>query len=49
VPNPYGANGGAGVDPIQQGVIAWSNGVDLQLGTNSNNIYTDSDDVISWQ
>ena len=49
VPNIYGATGGAGVSPIPQGVIAWSNGADLQVGTNSNNIYTNSDDVISWQ
>jgi len=49
VPNIYGATGGAGVDPIPQGVVAWSNGADLQVGTNSNNIYTNSDDVISWQ
>jgi prepilin-type N-terminal cleavage/methylation domain-containing protein len=51
VPNPYVALGGsgAGPDPVRQGVIAWSNGKDLQVGTNSNNIYTNSDDVISWQ
>jgi prepilin-type N-terminal cleavage/methylation domain-containing protein len=51
VPNPYVALGGsgAGLDPVGQGVIAWSNGADLQVGTNSNNIYTNSDDVISWQ
>jgi prepilin-type N-terminal cleavage/methylation domain-containing protein len=49
VPNIYGATGGAGVDPIPQGVIGWSNGKDLQVGTNSDNIYTNSDDVISWQ
>jgi prepilin-type N-terminal cleavage/methylation domain-containing protein len=49
VPNIYGATGGAGVDPIPQGVIGWSNGKDLQVGTNSNNIYTGSNDVISWQ
>ena len=36
-------------DPVAQGVIGWSNGADLQVGTNSNNIYTNSDDVISWQ
>jgi len=45
VPNPYGANNGAGPDPIRQGVIAWSLGKDLTLGTK----YTGSDDVISWQ
>ena len=49
VPNIYGATGGAGVNPISQGVIAWSNGPDLQLGTRGNNTYTNSDDVISWQ
>ena len=51
VRNPYVALGGsgAGTDPVGQGVIAWSNGKDQQVGTNSNNIYTDSDDVISWQ
>ena len=51
VRNPYIALGGsgAGSDPIAQGAIAWSNGPDLQVGTNSNNIYTNSDDVISWQ
>ena len=51
VPNPYVALGGsgAGSNPITQGVVAWSNGADLQVGTNSNNIYTNSDDVISWQ
>jgi prepilin-type N-terminal cleavage/methylation domain-containing protein len=53
--NIYGATGGAGVDPIPQGVAAWSNGADLQVGTNSDYIYkntttaTQSDDVISWQ
>ena len=55
--NIYGAQnvGGAGVDPIPQGVAAWSNGRDLQVGTNSNYIYRNpttgaqSDDVISWQ
>jgi prepilin-type N-terminal cleavage/methylation domain-containing protein len=51
VRNPYVALGGSGggPDPVGQGVIAWSNGKDLQVGTNSNNIYTNSDDVISWQ
>jgi type II secretory pathway pseudopilin PulG len=53
--NIYGATGGAGVDPIGQGVVAWSNGPDLQVGTNSDYIYRNtttgaqSDDVISWQ
>ena len=51
VPNPYITLGGsgAGPNPVSQGVIGWSNGPDLQVGTNSNNIYTNSDDVISWQ
>jgi len=56
VPNPYGALsvGGAGADPVQQGVIAWSLGKDKKLGNNGNNIYetsagVQSDDVISWQ
>jgi prepilin-type N-terminal cleavage/methylation domain-containing protein len=53
--NPYGGSGGAGVDPIRQGVIGWSLGSDQQLGTNSDGIYKNtttgaqSDDVISWQ
>jgi prepilin-type N-terminal cleavage/methylation domain-containing protein len=53
--NIYGATGGAGVDPIAQGVVAWSNGPDLQVGTNSDYKYRNtttgaqSDDVISWQ
>jgi prepilin-type N-terminal cleavage/methylation domain-containing protein len=53
VPNPYVALGGsgAGPDPVGQGVIAWSVGPDsLVGGSGSNqNIYTNSDDVISWQ
>ena len=48
VTNPYGDTGGAGVNPLPQGVLAWSNGPDTFLGSN-NNIYTNSDDVISWQ
>jgi prepilin-type N-terminal cleavage/methylation domain-containing protein len=52
--NPYGSSGGAGVDPVQQGVIAWSVGKDTKLGNNGDNIYktsagVQSDDVISWQ
>lgn len=60
--NPYGAQGtgGAGVDPIVQGVIAWSYGADQQPGTKistnaGDNVYANpttgasSDDVISWQ
>ena len=51
VRNPYVAlsGSGAGPDPVGQGVIGWSNGSDLQVGTNGNNTYTNSDDVISWQ
>ena len=47
VANPFGGNGGAGADPIRQGVIAWSLGKDLTLGKNGK--FTGSDDVISWQ
>jgi prepilin-type N-terminal cleavage/methylation domain-containing protein len=47
VANPYGGMGGAGADPIRQGVIAWSLGKDLTLGKNGK--FTGSDDVISWQ
>jgi hypothetical protein len=51
--NPYGANG-AGPNPLQQGVIAWSFGQDGCLGTKQSGggcdgIFTNSDDVISWQ
>jgi prepilin-type N-terminal cleavage/methylation domain-containing protein len=51
VRNPYFVFGGtgAGPDPIGQGVIAWSNGLDQLLGGNPENTYTNSDDVISWQ
>jgi prepilin-type N-terminal cleavage/methylation domain-containing protein len=50
VPNIYGATGGAGVNPLPQGVIAWSNGPDTLVGSSSQpNVYTNSDDVISWQ
>ena len=61
VPNPYGANGGAGPDPLRQGVIAWSLGKNGVLGggpaagssfdkeSGAANIYTSSGDVISWQ
>ncbi len=49
VPNPYGDTGGAGINPIAQGVIAWSNGKDQLLGGNPEGTYTNSDDVISWQ
>jgi prepilin-type N-terminal cleavage/methylation domain-containing protein len=47
VANPYGGMGGAGADPIRQGVIAWSLGKDLTLGKNGK--FAGSDDVISWQ
>jgi prepilin-type N-terminal cleavage/methylation domain-containing protein len=46
-PNPYSS--GAGPSPLPQGVIGWSLGKDLTLGTSNNGIYTNSDDVISWQ
>jgi prepilin-type N-terminal cleavage/methylation domain-containing protein len=49
VPNPYGANNGAGPDKIRQGTIAWSVGKDTKLGNNGDNKFTNSDDVISWQ
>jgi prepilin-type N-terminal cleavage/methylation domain-containing protein len=57
VANPYGApgTGGAGSNPINQGVVAWSFGSDHQLGNNGDNVYRNpttgaqSDDVISWQ
>ena len=47
--NPYNADSGAGPGTLSQGVIGWSLGLDLQLGTNSDGNYTNSDDVISWQ
>ena len=51
--NPYGTNG-AGPNPLQQGVIAWSFGQDGCLGTKQpgggcDGIFTNSDDVVSWQ
>jgi prepilin-type N-terminal cleavage/methylation domain-containing protein len=54
VANPYGDTGGAGTDPIRQGVIVWSLGKDTQLGDKGDNFYKNakgvqSDDVISWQ
>jgi type IV pilus assembly protein PilA len=61
VPNPYGANGGAGPDPLRQGVIAWSLGKNGALGggaaasssftseSGTAGAYTSSGDVISWQ
>jgi prepilin-type N-terminal cleavage/methylation domain-containing protein len=49
--NPY--TSGAGPSPLSQGVIAWSLGSDQALGSTppagGNGIYTNSDDVISWQ
>jgi prepilin-type N-terminal cleavage/methylation domain-containing protein len=51
--NPYGNNNGAGPSPLPQGVIAWSLGKDQALGSTppagGNGIFTNSDDVISWQ
>jgi prepilin-type N-terminal cleavage/methylation domain-containing protein len=49
--NPYGGTGGAGADPIRQGVIAWSTGKDGTLGDKASGStkFTGSDDVISWQ
>ena len=55
VGNPYTLSGGAGNDPLAQGVISWSFGADGQPGNNGDNKYKDpttgtqSDDVISWQ
>jgi prepilin-type N-terminal cleavage/methylation domain-containing protein len=49
VANPYGATGGAGSDPLAQGVIAWSLGKDQTLGSPTPPSFTNSDDVISWQ
>ena len=48
-PNPYGANNGAGPDPLRQGVIAWSYGKDAKLGKDGDSKFRGSDDVISWQ
>jgi prepilin-type N-terminal cleavage/methylation domain-containing protein len=57
VANPYGdpGTGGAGSNPVNQGVAAWSFGSDQALGTLGDNVYRNpttgaqSDDVISWQ
>jgi|ERR1041385_3805063 prepilin-type N-terminal cleavage/methylation domain-containing protein len=61
VPNPYTGTGGAGPDPLRQGVIAWSLGKNGALGggaaastsfdkeSGTANVYTSSGDVISWQ
>ena len=46
-PSPPGPPGGS---PLSVGVIGWSLGADQVRGSNSNpNVYTNSDDVISWQ
>jgi len=47
--NPYVSDQGAGPVTLFQGVISWSFGQDGTLGTNSNGIFNNSDDVISWQ
>ncbi len=61
VANPYGPTGGAGPDPLRQGVIVWSLGRNGALGggppatsaftkePGTANNYTSSGDVISWQ
>jgi prepilin-type N-terminal cleavage/methylation domain-containing protein len=61
VPNPYTGTGGAGPDPLRQGVIAWSLGKNGALGggpaansafdkePGTANTYPSSGDVISWQ
>jgi prepilin-type N-terminal cleavage/methylation domain-containing protein len=50
--NPY-LTQGAGPNPLSIGVIAWSLGQDQVLGSTppsgGNGIFTNSDDVISWQ
>jgi prepilin-type N-terminal cleavage/methylation domain-containing protein len=47
ITNPY--NDQPGGATLNIGVISWSLGADQQRGTNSNNNYSNSDDVISWQ
>jgi prepilin-type N-terminal cleavage/methylation domain-containing protein len=49
VTNPYAPDSGAGAATIRTGVISWSLGKDTKLGKNGNNMFTGSDDVISWQ
>jgi len=51
VGNPYTADTGAGANPLNQGVIAWSAGSDGKSpGYNSGTTtFSASDDVISWQ
>ena len=52
--NPYADSSPPGGSPLSIGVIAWSLGADGCLGTTQsgggcNNMFTNSDDVISWQ
>ena len=60
VPNPYKVTGGAGPDPVRQGIIAWSLGKNGALGggtaasgfaneSGTAGVYSNSSDVISWQ
>jgi hypothetical protein len=61
VTNPYGNSGGAGPNPVPQGVIAWSLGKNGRLGggphisagfgdeSGTPGVYSGSGDVISWQ
>jgi prepilin-type N-terminal cleavage/methylation domain-containing protein len=50
ITNPYSdTDGSAGATPLRSGVIGWSYGSDLKLGTGVGGKYKDSDDVISWQ
>jgi type II secretory pathway pseudopilin PulG len=54
ITNPYGSAGGAGADPLRQGVLAWSFGKDKASGNKGDHVYkshagSQSDDVISWQ
>jgi prepilin-type N-terminal cleavage/methylation domain-containing protein len=51
-PNPYSdpsPPGPPGGSPLSIGVIGWSWGKDQMLGNNGDSIFTNSDDVISWQ
>jgi len=48
VANPYTANAGA-TPNLQNGVIAWSLGLDGAGGSGDKNAGTAADDVISWQ
>jgi prepilin-type N-terminal cleavage/methylation domain-containing protein len=52
--NPYGNNQGAGPSPLRIGGISWSLASDGCLGTKQSGggcdgVFTNSDDVISWQ